>query len=243
MRDDRKIWAVATLGAVLVAGGVLLLFRSPKPAKTVLTAPVLKAANIGLAKLDAGGADSLLREETTLRDPTPLFLPTAWNAGENAIPAAARREPGGSFPGYEPKLTFGEVELQLALPLPLAVPKNAVDSLEGDRPAQTYWGFGQTDWVANPLAPRGAFVEVFAAGEGRRLIALPLLDARPPAGTPWHPLQFMVAIDPAGVVRPPVLIESSRVASVDGYFQGFIVDSLRVGERLGPGFYQICIGP
>jgi len=240
---ERRNWVIATLGALAAGAVVLALFRSPRPATPVPAEPAATNSTVDLAKLGGGSTDTFLREEATLRDPTPLFLPTPWNAGENAIPAGARREPGGSFPGYAPNLTFAETELQLALPSVVAVPKNAADAFEAEQPAQSFWGFGQADWVAHPLSPRGAFVEVLAAGDGQRLMALPLTDAHPPGPTTWQPLQFIVAIDAAGVVGPPVLIESSRVAAVDGYFQNFIAETLHVGERLGPGFYRVCIGP
>lgn len=245
--SERGIWVVSSLGALTVGALLLMLFRSPGPVaapKPAPAAPVApKPSSVDLAKLDPTGVDSFLREETTLRDPTPLFLPTPWNAGEGAIPAAARREPGGSFPGYPSKLTYAELELQITLPDAVAVPKRPADAFDIGHPAQSFLGFGQADWQAKPLPARGAFVEVLSAGDGQSLIALPLIDARPPSDTPWQPLQFLVAIDAAGVVRPPVLTESSRVAAVDGYFQNYITDTLHVGERLGPGFYRICIGP
>ncbi len=241
--DERRIWSLAATGALAAGVLVLALFRSPEPAKAVLGLPTGKVLSVGLAKLDGGSADALLEEEATLQDPTPLFLPTARNAGGNAIPAGARGEPGGAFSGYAAKLTYAETELQLTLPSIVADPKTPAEAFEAGQPAQSYWGFGQKDWVARPLTARGAFVEVLAAGDGQRVIVLPLVDARPPSETTWQPLQFLVAIDAAGVVSPPVLTESSRVAAVDSYFQNFMVETLHVGERLGPGFYRVCIGP
>lgn len=250
--SERKIWVISALGAGVVGALVLMLFHGPGPAPKTPTASAAQApaaakpSNVNLTKLDPADAttgESLLREEATLRDPTPLFLPTPWNAGESAVPKTAQREPGGSFPGYAPKLTYAELELQVALPDPVAVPKKPADAFAIGRPAQSFLGFGQGDLKVRPLAARGAYVEVIAAGDGRSLLALALTDARPPNDTPWQPLQFLVAIDAAGVVRPPVLTESSRVAAVDGYFQNYLTDVLHVGERLGPGFYRICIGP
>lgn len=247
--SERAIWVIAAGGAVLIGALVLMLFRSPgpaakpKPTATAVLPSAPKPSNVDIAKLDPAGADSFLREETTLRDPTPLFLPTPWNAGEGAIPATARREPGGSFPGYAPKLTYAGLELQVALPDAVAVPKKPADAFGIGRPVQSFLGLGQADWRPEPLPARGAFVQVVSAGDGQSLLALSLSEARPPNDTPWQPLQFLVAIDAAGVVRPPVLTESSRVAAVDGYFQNYITDTLHVGERLGPGFYRICIGP
>ena len=89
-----------------------------------------------------------------------------------------------------------------------------------------------------PLAGRRAL----DMGCGAGLLAEPLADANPPAGD-WQPMEFLVAVDPMGLVGPPTLTESSRVAAVDGYFQNYLVKTLHAGQRLAPGFYRICIGP
>jgi hypothetical protein len=80
------------------------------------------------------------------------------------------------------------------------------------------------------------------ARNGQRLLAQPLADANPP-GAAWQPLEFLVAVDAMGLVGPPILTESSRVAAVDGYFQNYLVKTLHAGQRLAPGFYRVCIGP
>jgi hypothetical protein len=56
-------------------------------------------------------------------------------------------------------------------------------------------------------------------------------------------MEFMAAVDPAGLVGPLVLTVHSNVAEVDAYFARFLSEELRVGQRLEPGFYRICVGP
>ena len=70
-----------------------------------------------------------------------------------------------------------------------------------------------------------------------------IIEQQPPEQGMWQPLEFLVAVDRAGVVRPPVLTESSRIAAVDQFFQEFLIKSLHIGERLAPGFYRVSIGP
>jgi len=103
-------------------------------------------------------------------------------------------------------------------------------------------GMGQLDATLPQLVARNAFIEILAANTGERLLAQPLADADPPA-TAWQPMEFLVAVDPMGMVGPPILTDSSRVAAVDGYFQNYLVKSLHAGQRLAPGFYRVCIGP
>lgn len=237
-------WLIALAGAAVVAGLVVVLFRAPPPvAGARLVAPKERAEAVGIEKLGENAGNALLREEAMLRDPTPLFLPTRWNAGETALSIEAGREPGSSFQGYPSKPQFPEVELTLAFPAPVAVPERTADAFAMEKATRPFRGFGEVARPVVPLAARAAFVEVSSAGDGRLLLAQPLTEAHPPGGVVWQPLEFLVAVEPSGVVRPPVLVESSRAGAVDGYFQDFLVNAFHIGERLAPGFYRVCIGP
>ena len=233
-RPRRGIFVVGgVLGALLI---LFLLFRTPggtgakqgKPGPP--TAPAVKLV-------------SLRRNEAALTDPTPLFLPTEWNAGQNALPASAQREPGGSFQGYPAKLAFAEEGLSLSFPTEVVIPSGPADALASDRLGQSFPGVGRTDQVISQLSNRKAFIEIQAAGSGQRILTQALADANPPGGSGWWPLEFLVAVDAMGLVGPPMLTESSRVSMVDAYFQNYLVKTLHAGERLAPGYYRICIGP
>jgi len=222
-------------GALLAVLAILLLFRAPAGPRVGAIKPVPAS----------GGSVKLVRlkpNEAALTDPTPLFLPTEWNAGQNALPANTQREPGGSFQGYPAKLAFAETELKLNFPSAVAVPSRPADALAADRSGQSFLGIGQVDRPVAQLVVRNAFIEILAAVNGQRLLAQPLNDANPPAGA-WQPMEFLLAVDPMGLVGPPTLTESSRVAAVDGYFQNYLVKTLHAGQRLAPGFYRVCIGP
>lgn len=230
------MWVFAAVGALGVLLPVLILFRAPDGLGLATAKPVQAPAT-------AVKLVSLGKNEASLTDPTPLFLPTEWNAGQNALPAYARREPGSSFQGYPPNLKFAETELKLNLPAPITLPAQPSDALALDRPGATFIGLGFSDQTVAQLSPRKAFVEVLAAGNGQRVLAQSLPDASPPGGLTWRPMEFLVAVDAMGLVGPPILTESSQVAEVDGYFQNYLVKTLHTGERLAPGFYRICVGP
>jgi hypothetical protein len=53
----------------------------------------------------------------------------------------------------------------------------------------------------------------------------------------------VAAIDPTGLAAPLTITTRSGVDEVDAYFQNFLARTLRVGERLAPGFYRISVGP
>lgn len=240
----QRIWLWAILGAMAVIAFVLMLFRPSLKEITVTPQPTAHPVPaVGLAQLGGRDEDALLREEATMRDPTPLYLPTRWNAGEDVLPTDFRREFGTSFQGYPPKLTYTESALNLNLPAAIDVPSGPADAFATDKPERPYFGFGQADREIPNVTPRRAFVDVSTAASGKSVIAEALQDANLPSDVVWQPLEFLVAIDRTGVVRPPVMTESSRVAAVDSYFAEYLVNGLHIGERLSPGFYRVAIGP
>jgi hypothetical protein len=177
---------------------------------------------------------------TMLMDPTPLFLPTEFNSSRiDYVP----REPGGAFAGFPFKMTFSDSELELDLPPATAVPATPAEALAGDPPGAPFIGFGRADPVVEPLSPRAAYVEIVDAGTGRSVLEMPLADARPPGDAPWRPMEFIAAVDPSGLVGPLVPTSRSGADDVDTYFGRYLADTLRVGQRLAPGFYRIIVGP
>jgi hypothetical protein len=56
-------------------------------------------------------------------------------------------------------------------------------------------------------------------------------------------MEFMAAVDASGLVGPLVLTVHSDVAEVDAYFGRYLAETFRIGQRLEPGFYRICVGP
>lgn len=247
-----RIWLLAAIGGVSAIAVVLVLFRPSRNAEggagergpQAASRPAAVApAPVGLVPWAEGSADQLLKEEAQLRDPTPLFLPTEWNAAEASLPADFQREPGVQFQSYPARLTFGEADLNLDFPATVVPPEHPAEALALDKPERPMAGFGEAEPAVPVLPGRRAFVEVTASGNGRLMLAQALEGAQPPGDGSWQPLEFLVTVDATGLVRPPVLTSSSRVAAVDDYFQDYLGSVLHVGERLPPGFYRIAIGP
>lgn len=243
--SDKRVWLIATLSGAAGVALIALLFRTQAVPRNVAQASPKSPANsaVALARVNDGGASSRLRDEAMLRDPTPLFLPTRWNAGENALPADARREPGSSFRDYPAKLNFPPSGLQLDLPSPIGVPARPADAFSTDKPKRPLLGIGRSDPPVLAVSPRTAYVEVAAVSDGRRVIAEPIMGGQLASENSWQPLEFLVAIDRAGLVKPAVLLTSSQVATIDAYFREFLSNGLQIGERLAPGFYRVSIGP
>lgn len=235
LRNPKERWGAAAGGAVVIAASLLALFRSPKPLPNEPVPSVEPAKSVALVKDKAVADESLL-------DPTPLFLPTKWNAtpGEVRPP-----EMGGRFQRFDnPIFTFLDTELKLKLPMPLDVPKTPMEAVAEDVRSAALSGLGRTDQTVTPLEARGAFLEIVASGTGRKVLAQPLAVTVPGKGRGnWQPLELTANVNAAGLVGPPMVTSSSGVDEVDAFFTNYLARTLRIGERLGPGFYRISIGP
>ena len=115
--------------------------------------------------------------------------------------------------------------------------------MSADSPSSPFLGFGKTDATRPALPSRGAFVEITVQGTGQRVLSQALLDAKPPGEGAWQPLEFLAVVDAAGVVGSLEITSHSNLAGVDNYFLRYLVQTLRVGQRLPPGFYRITVGP
>jgi hypothetical protein len=233
---ERRIWLTAGAGALFAVGFVLWLFsRSPAPPQAA--APPRPVPAVGF-----GATDEKEREQAELFDPTPLFLPTRWNVQPQHMPVGVAREPGTAFATFDPKLQFGENVLALNFPAVVATPARPVEALAVGTSPRPLLGLGRVDIAAEPLATRGGFAEVSEAGTGESVLAQALPGAVAPAGD-WAPLEFLVAVNAMGLIGPPQLAHSSGNEAVDAYFRAFLAENFRLGARLRPGLFRVCIGP
>lgn len=222
---------MASVTGVIVLVWLAFLVRIPEapPVK-----PLPRPPAVGLV-------DPVVITATMLIDPTPLFLPTEFNSSRTNY---VRREPGGAFAGFPAKMTFSDAGLDLHLPPPIALPATPADALAGDPPGAPFIGFDRPDPVVEAVSPRSAYVEIVDEGTGRSVFGAPVNDAHPPASSvPWQPMEFIAAVDTAGLVGAVMPTVRSGVGDVDTYFGRYLADTLRVGQRLEPGIYRIIVGP
>jgi len=257
----------------LVAGVALMVGIVRMPAPQANRARAGAAVSLNLARLDNNQSDQILNEEAQLFDPAPLFLPTSYNASQIDDAPGARHEPGESLPLIEPRYVYSEGAFAITFPDPYSSPAQLADVLRYGVTPTPYAPFGRLDGPAKPLAARMAQVEVVQMKTGRTVLTLPLATpsapAAPPAASPdappdelpaalvaahwndalmapdWKPLEFLVALDVAGQVGAPALVQSSGSTEVDDFFANYLVQTLRIGahRELGAGLYLLRIGP
>jgi hypothetical protein len=257
MMGSKTRWTAAGLGATVAAVVLIALFRAPTlpSAPTLLTTsdpaaaprrpPAIGSSPVELTKPDAANAD-----ETLLRDLTPLFLPTERNASPKRL---TLREPGETVLETQTlKLTYADAAPNIARELPPVATLGGqalrdvgpVDVLRVDAMTASLSGFGRDAVTLDALPARGGFLEVVATTTARRVLAEALpVEARPATDQLWEPLEFVAAVDAAGLVAPLLVSRGSRVEEVDNHFKNYLVQRYRIGERLTPGFYRIAVAP
>jgi hypothetical protein len=213
-RESGRTWLLAAAGALVALPAVTALFRLP--ASAGLGVPKLPRAKMEISAVGV-----------SFHDPT-----------ETAVGEPADNPRYGT-----PQLNFPVSATKLAFPSRVEVPGKPVDALKlwaGETP---FLGMGRKDVPVAALPQRTALVEVVTADGGRQVLTQALTDARPPGNGDWAPMEFLVAVEPAGLMGLPALVPGSTPADVAAYFQNYLAKVLRVGERLAPGFYRIKVGP
>jgi hypothetical protein len=234
-------WLYVGLGMCLLVGGGVALIRFPRSSEIN---PSAKATNnyVGLGRLNPTDSDDVTREDAMLRDPTPLFLPTEWNAGNLVRPPSLAMGPDTRFQNFPPKLTQPETGLRMAFEPMVTLPLSPAEGLRIGERLDPYGAIGRTDQVIRAIDERFGFVEVIRANDGQQVIAKALTSM--PGRTPpeWQPMELLVGISARGLEALTV-ISSSGIEEWDQFIAAFLKSTLRLGERLPPGFYRVSVGP
>lgn len=240
-----RVWWLAAGLAALVTGLLLMLFSLRPLEPEIITGEPEGSRGmsvVGLTRLEQDSTDNLVAEEALFFDPTPLFLPTEWNADQKGLPDSILRNPNRLFANYPAKLQFTQDELALTFTAPRIVPDSPAEILSQLHDQAPYLGIGQKDEQIPTLAPRGGFLQVMAVQTGQMVLEQSLPAAASPAGF-WRPLEVMAVVNAAGLVGRLSTVVSSGVEEVDGFFENYLVETYRIGQRLPPGFYRVCVGP
>ena len=232
----RRVYAAAFL---LVAGAAGWWLWSQRVTRAAVPAPAGPEPFVRVGS-PVGREDQVVRERADIFDPAPLFVPTVRNFAQQGLPAALAKQPGRVFGDFGAKLSFDEGGLApFAAESPLAV--ESLPEILARNNEAPFSGLGEVARQGRASPARGAAVSIKLMGssEIRQLEVGPA--ALPRADFP--PLEFLVAVGPAGLIGEPVIALSSGFEEVDGFFMEFLVRTARLGSVLGPGRYRVVVGP
>lgn len=233
----RRVWIGLAVAMVATGGWVMWTRRD---ATVVAPAPKPKAPFVVLTGTSGATGNQLLREKAALQDPTPLFFPTEWNYGQRPLREKTLRQPDQVFASFAPMLTVSEQTTTAYGAESPAVPEKLSDVLVQGNEAP-FAGFGQVDQSKTSLPVRAAFVEVRAMASGDVVIKQSLTGVSPPRSD-YAPVEFLVAVGPAGLISEPLLASGSGWDEVDNFFRDYLVKAYRLGGRLPPGQYRVFVG-
>jgi hypothetical protein len=231
----RRVWA-SMGGAVAVIAAWLWWSQGALHAVGTVSRP--PEAFVRLTGQGDVVVESLLRERAAYQDATPLFFPT----GVNYRPArsSATRAVGESFGEFREVLRYGDSIPRFGAD-PVTPPETAAELMEKGNEAP-FAGLGQLDETGDKLPTRWARVEAKSLSNGRLALVFDIGTAGSPEGERGV-MEFIARVERAGLVGPPLLIQSSGVRAVDEFAQNYLVKTARIGARLPPGSYRITVGP
>ncbi|MBA4137003.1 MAG: hypothetical protein C0518_06775 [Opitutus sp.] len=236
-RLRRRIYVGGALAVVAVAGWWAWTNRAREAQAATARAaePFVRVSAPG-----QGTGDRALQERADLFDPAPLFIPTARNFGQGQLPARLVKQPGQVFGDFGAKLNFNDGGLGTYGAEQLTASENLVDVLARSNEVP-FAGLGESGTARSRLTPRSAFVQIKKMGESE-LREFAVTEVRVPR-TDFSPLEFVVAVGPAGLMGDPLLTRGSGREDVDLFFQDFLAKTSRLGSLLSPGRYRVLIGP
>lgn len=241
----QSTWVVAG-GAALVALLLIVGLLGVRPKKqqpATNESAKAQSPQVGLSRIAQATEGNRVADEAFYYDPSPLFLPTEWNANQKSLPASVLRDPGQMFQDYSSRLVFKREGLALDFPSTVLVPGKSSDVISTVDEVGRMRGMGRDDMTVEALPARGAYLEVVEVNSGRRVLAEALPRADLQVADTWRPIELLGAVNPAGLISRVSLIQGSGVDEVDDYYRDYVASVAHLGEVLPPGFYRIFVGP
>lgn len=232
-------WYVIGFGvlAVTVGGWSWWQSRQATVASPRESAPAPFVRMVGQGE---GTEGKVLQERAKFFDPTPLFLPTAQNFRSGGLPPRLMTQPGQIFADYDAKFHYGDGVPELASSA-AAAPESYADIIARANEVP-FAGLGELEIRREPLPERVALIEIKSL-QGEQLSQSHTVEGVQPPKLGFGPMEFLVAVGPAGLIGDPVLLSGSGMPEVDVFFRDYLVSSYRLGARLAPGRYRVRVGP
>jgi hypothetical protein len=236
-RLRRRVWFGFIVASIVVGCWVLWTRAHPVSPRTPVSS---KNAFVQLAGAGSAEGDQLLQERAQLLDPTPLFFPTEWNYGQQPLNENVHKQPGRFFGNFPPKPIINDQTIAGYGTSTPVVPEKLADVLTLGVEAP-FAGLGQIDRPKSLLPIRSGYLEISDLSNGHSVTSLSLSGLVLPR-TDFAPVEFLLVIEPAGLIGEPVLAMGSGLEEVDNYFRTYLVRSYQVGLRLPPGRYRVVVG-
>mgnify|MGYP003655191735 CR=1 FL=1 len=235
-------WGILVLLAIglLVAG--LGLLTAPNAPRGTILAQRPASGGVLLADLETEEANLALIGELTLKDPTPLFLPTQWNSGQVDRAMTAERSSGASFGPIGAKWVFPDEENRLVLPDGVSVPSSAISTIDQIENGIWVGELARRGGSNRALASRAGYLEVVAVDTGKTVYER-VLEAPVDGQVIEVPVETMLAVNSSGFWLRPTVAQVAEGGAIEFDRVNLMLRETRLETILEPGFYRILLGP
>jgi len=237
-RGSRPLVAAIIIGV----GGHIAVLAMVRPDVRAGPSPVRKTGYVSIVHGQSLAGNPVVSEQLEFLNPEPLFMPTAWNAGVQALPVELRRQPDQAFLSFEPQMTFSSSRLAPVFTPPTVAIEEPIMALDlAGSPKFANVGRRETAPVS---LEREAFIEVRRVADGGLVHAGPLSELpQEVRDASWAPISFLIAVSDVGLVGSAMIEVGSGNTGIDDAIRGYISSKYRLGNRLTSGFYRVTVGP
>ena len=235
-------WGILVLLALALLVAGLGLFTTPDAPRGTLLAERPASVGVLLADMETEEENLALIGELTLKDPTPLFLPTQWNSGQVDRAMTAERSSGASFGPIGAKWVFPDEENRLVLPDGVSVPGSAISTIDQIENKLRAGELARRDGGDRSLMARAGFLKVVAVDTGKTVYER-VLDSGVEGQIIEVPVETMLAINLSGFWLRPTVAQVAEGGAIEFDRVNFMLRETRLETILEPGFYRILLGP
>jgi hypothetical protein len=233
---------------LFAAGAALIFFASkvrvPASQAGMVAVPEGKAApGLVISRVDRLPAGGGLREQLSLLNPSPLYMPAADRPeGLSGLP----ERPGGRAAElFSPRFAYAERSPGSGILRPLS-PGTASAAAEALAAPRWFSGIarsGELTALPSPPAARAALFTVYTLGASEAKAAFNLAADAVLGSVAWNPVEMTVVVNSVGAVSWPNMIASSGEERVDERVRELVGRDFLSKLSLRPGIYRIEVAP
>ncbi|AWT59346.1 MAG: hypothetical protein DF168_00531 [Candidatus Moanabacter tarae] len=185
----------------------------------------------------------LLKEQASLFDSAPLFLPTPHNHSFSLKEIRMQEEETTLFDSFPAKITLSRLNWEAFS----WFEKPGVSDYRGVLRSE-FWNIfhylGSSPRSKDVETKRGSWIEIVPYGRSTPTLVepLPIQIRQAGEGVLWSPVALRILVDRIGPIGAPLLVNSSGSYRVDEAIERYLLEAAR-DWGLRPGYYKVLFGP
>ena len=190
-----------------------------------------------------GEHSALFKEQASLFDTAPLFLPTPRNHSFSLKEIRMQEEETTLFDSFPAKITLSRPNWEAFS----WFEKSEFGDHRGILRSE-FWDIfhylGSFPRSKNVEIKRGSWIEIIPYGRSTPILVepLPIQIRQAGEGILWSPVALRILVDRIGPIGEPFLVNSSGSYRIDEAIEGYLLEAAR-NWGLRPGYYKVLMGP